>query len=348
MAKASESNLIVRGIACAVPSERQTEVNLAASFGEVDAKRLVKGTGVAERRIGTKCTSDLCFEAANRLINDLGWARDSISHLILVTQSADYVLPATACLLQDRLGLSTECTAFDVNLGCSGYTYGLWLISRLLRQGQRAVLLVGDTISMPLKDRATVPLFGHAGTATAIERPVDGSGGKAVFCLGTDGSGARNIIIEAGHFRIPSTPETRECKATPDGNVRSQEDVYMNGSEVFTFALKGVPPLVNECLQAADWTLEQCDDIVFHQANGFMLKTLGDKLGIPSEKVPTSLRWFGNTSSASIPLTLVTERRDQLQTSSRRYLLVGFGVGWSWGAAAIELGPMIIPPLIEL
>ena len=146
MSHSSNQGVQVRGIACAVPARREGVVELTEAFGEIDAKRLIKGTGVAERRVGSFCTSDLCFEAANRLLEELNWSRDSISHLVFVTQSADYILPATACILQEKLGLSTHCSAFDVNLGCSGYPYGLWIASRLLELGQRALLLVGDAI----------------------------------------------------------------------------------------------------------------------------------------------------------------------------------------------------------
>ena len=166
--------------------------------------------------------------------------------------------------------------------------------------------------------------------------------------MGTDGTGAKNIIIEAGHFRMPSTEATRTTQICADGNARSSEELHMNGAEVFTFALSHVPPLINESLAAAGWNLDDCDDFVFHQANGFMLSTLANKLNIPPAKVPSSLRDFGNTSSASIPLTLVTQRRSELMQGGRRYLLVGFGVGWSWAACALELGPMVIPELIEI
>jgi 3-oxoacyl-[acyl-carrier-protein] synthase-3 len=348
MAQSIDVGLQVRGIACAVPAHRETEADLAREFGEVDARRLVKGTGVKERRVGTFCTSDLCCAAAESLIAELGWARESVTHLVFVTQSADYVLPATACVLQQRLGLSTQCTALDVNLGCSGYTYGLWLVARILESGQRALLLAGDAIMLSPQDRSALPLFGHAGSATAVERSHESDAKKSFFVMGTDGTGARNIIIEGGHFRMPSCGATAERKLCSDGNIRSQEDLFMNGAEVFSFALQRVPGIGMQCMDLAGWSRANCDDFVFHQANGFMLKTLADKMDIPIEKVPSSLAWYGNTSSASIPLTLVACRREVLLTKSRRCLLLGFGVGWSWAAVALELGPLVIPPIIEL
>ena len=333
------NNVSVAGISCAVPKRKVTESDLAAAFGEKAARRLVSGTGVKERRIDPSlCTSDLCYAAAERLLDDLGWERETIDHLIFISQTADYVLPATACVLQDRLNLPTHCTAFDVNLGCSGYPYGLWLAGKLMDPGQRALLLVGDTSSMYINtdDRSAVPLFGDAGSATALESSNELGNPEISFSLGTDGSGFRNIIVEAGGCRLPAVEDP------------AQGNLSMNGAEVFGFAIQGVPPLVEKTLKYAGWKPENCDDIVFHQANGFMLKHLAEKLNAPLKKVPMCLENYGNTSSASIPLTLVTERRDELRQQIRNYLLVGFGVGWSWGAAALELGQICVPELIEL
>ena len=333
------SNIRVTGISCAVPKQSATESDLAVAFGEKAARRLVSGTGVKERRIDPGlCTSDLCFAAAERLLDDLGWERDTINHLIFISQTADYVLPATACVLQGRLNLSTDCTAFDVNLGCSAYPYGLWLAGKLMEAGQRVLLLVGDNISMLVNadDRSTVPLFGDAGSATALEWSNEMGNSEISFLLGTDGSGYKNIIVEAGGCRLPTFKDP------------AQRHLFMNGAEVFGFAIQGVPPLVEKTLKYAGWKPENCDDIVFHQANGFMLKHLAEKLSVPLNKVPMCLENFGNTSSASIPLTLVTERRDELRQQIRNYLLVGFGVGWSWGAAALRLGKICVPELIEL
>jgi len=350
MALCIDPTLVIRGLACAVPSQRHTEAELAQTFGESDARRLVKGTGVAERRIGTPCASDLCFHAANRLLDEQEWARDSISHLVFVTQTPDYALPASACILQHRLGLATTCTAFDVNLGCSGYPYGLWLVSRLLEAGQRALLLVGDTITAAPQDRSTLPLFGHAGSATTLERPFESTNAvNSAFIMGTDGSGAPNIIIEAGASRVPCTAEALERRICADGNIRSLRDLHMNGAQVFTFALQQVPPLVQQCLGLAGWSMEQCDYVVLHQANALMIKSLGDKIGIPPEKMPSSLHQFGNTSSASIPLTLLTQCQQSLRSETpQRCLLAGFGVGWSWAAAALELSGMVVPDLINI
>jgi 3-oxoacyl-[acyl-carrier-protein] synthase-3 len=170
-----------------------------------------------------------------------------------------------------------------------------------------------------------------------------------IYCsTGTDGRGYENIIIPAGSARCPSSPETRELHEDAQGNWRSREHILMNGQEVFAFAIQHVPELARECLDMAGWSIDDCDDVVFHQANEFMLKTIATKIGIPISKVPLCLSQFGNTSSASIPLALVSERKDALAGERRRYLLLGFGVGWSWAGAALEMGSVIVPDLIEV
>ena len=344
------SQAVIRGIASAVPAKVEGEAELAAQFGERDARRLVRGTGVKERRLDDKSVaSDLCYAAAKKLIDELGWDAGSISHLVFVTQSPDYKIPASACMLQERLGLSRDCTAFDVNLGCSGYTYGIWLTAKLLEPGQRALLLAGDAIrQVSPTDRAAIPIFGYCGAATALESPTDGEECEIAFLGGTDGSGYENIIIPAGGSRLPSCPATFESKPRSDGISRSDEDFFMNGPEVFSFAIREVPILLNQCLKLKGWTAEEIDAVVFHQANAFMLSTIANKVGIPLSKVPMSIEMFGNTSSASIPLTMTVCMREQLQKGGAKLLLAGFGIGWSWAALALQPGPMVMPELIEI
>lgn len=340
----------LRGIASAVPAKREGEAELAAVFGEKDARRLVKGIGIKERRIDRNlCTSDLCFEAAKKLMDELGWEPSSINHLVFVTQSPDYKIPASACILQERLGLSTNCSAFDINLGCSGYTYGIWIISKLLEPGQRALFLAGDVIiNVSPFDRAAVPLFGDCGTATAIECPLSEDGTEIALVGGTDGSGYSNIIIPTGACRLPRSTATAERKNGPDGILRSDDDFYMNGPEVFAFAIREVPPLLQRCMALKGWDKDELDAVVFHQANAFMLSTIASKLGIPMSKVPMSIERFGNTSSASIPLTLTVCLRETLQKGGAKLLLAGFGIGWSWAALALQPGPLVMPELIEV
>lgn len=344
------NQIAIRGIASAVPAKIEGEAELAATFGERDARRIVKGTGIKERHIDRSVTtSDLCYEAAKKLLADLSWDPQTVKHLVFVTQTSDYKIPATACILQERLGLSRDCAAFDVNLGCSGYTYGIWIASKLIEPGERALLLAGEVArAASPDDRSAVPLFGDCGTVTALERPLNSEAVEISFIGGTDGSGYGNIIIPAGGSRLPSSPATFEKKPGPDGILRCDENVYMNGPEVFSFAIREVPILLNQCLKLKGWTAEEIDAVVFHQANAFMLSTIANKVGIPLSKVPMSIEMFGNTSSASIPLTMTVCMREQLQKGGAKLLLAGFGIGWSWAALALQPGPMVMPELIEI
>ncbi len=338
------------GVATAVPSSVRTLTDDALTFGESEVEKISENTGVYRRHIAPRslCTSDLCFAAANRLIEELGWKRDSIDILIFVSQTPDYVLPPTSCVLQERLGFPTSCIAYDVNLGCSGYIYGLWMASGLIAGGaaRRALLLVGDTIThltSPL-DRSTALLFGDAGTATALEQ--DPTAPKMWFDLGTDGKGKEHLMVAAGASRYPRTELTSQRVEREKGNLRSDEDLYMDGAEVFSFTLHVVPRLVKSTLTSAQWTTDDIDFCVMHQANRFIIQHLTKRIKMPAEKVVTSIEDYGNTSSASIPLTLTCSLTESLRNNSHRLLLVGFGVGWSWGAAAIECGPMVMPELI--
>lgn len=296
-------------------------------------------TGIQSRPVtdDKTCTSDLCHCAATKLLDSLQISPDSIDALIFVSQTPDYILPPTSYVLQNRLGLSTDVAAFDVNLGCSGYTYGLWLASSLL-QGQidRVLLLVGDTCSKFTsdQDRSTFPLFGDAAAATIIEK--NAAAGPAHFVLGSDGTGCDNLIIKAGGFRDPRRGQTLQRAEGTDGNLRRDDELFMNGQEVFTFTLGTVSPLVSELLEYSNAQVEGVDHFVFHQANEFMLKHLAKKSGIPDDKLPMTMKNFGNTSSASIPLTICQKLKDKINTQTPKLALLGFGVGLSWGAAMIQ------------
>jgi 3-oxoacyl-[acyl-carrier-protein] synthase-3 len=296
------------------------------------------------------CASDLCFAAADRLLDDLGWARDSIDALMFVSQTPDYRLPATSCGLQDRLGLSRRCAAFDVGLGCSGHVYGLWIASSLIASGgaRRVLLLAGDAstqLCSPL-DRSVALLFGDAGTATALE--ADAGAAPMTFVLGTDGTGRDNLIVPAGGFRTPHSQATAARVAGDDGNSRSAEDLFMNGAEIFTFTLREVPPLVHAVLQSAGWTVGDVDAFVFHQANQFMLQHLAKRLKLPQDRFVLAMEEFGNTSSASVPLAMSARLADRLRADSMRLVLAGFGVGYSWAAVALTCGPLAMPDVLAV
>lgn len=323
----------IAGVVSCVPPRAVDNARFREQFGD-KAADIEKMTGVLERRwadAGTT-TADLCQQAAECLLKRLGWERGSVDALFFVTQTADYRLPATACALQARLGLNRQVIAFDVNLGCSGYPYGLWLAMAAIASGsaKRVLLLVGDTISKTVdsQDRSTAMLFGDAGTATAIE--VDDQG-EAHFVLGTDGEGERQLIIAEGAYR--SAPVSDELQGP------RTDALYMDGGAIFNFTLATVPPLVAATLDRAGG-VDRFDAFLFHQANAFMLRHLAKKSKLPADKVPLNIDRFGNTSSATIPLLMTTNLAGQLTARQNRLALFGFGVGFSWASADISVGPL--------
>lgn len=351
MAAGRVNQVRIAGIASAVPERVLTLEDDARVFGQTEIDRISQNIGVQRRHVvnGTTCTSDLCYAAAERLLDELGWQRDSIDALIFVTQTPDYFMPATACVLQERLGLSRGCAAFDVNQGCAGYIYGLWIGGNLVRGGcRRLLLLVGDTTSRLVSpgDRTITSLFGDAGAATALELSPEAP--TMHFELGTDGAGRGCLMVPGGAFRQPHSPQSSERTERAGGNVRSDEDIFMDGGEVFTFVLREVPRLVQNIIAMAETSVADIDHFVFHQANRFMLNHLTKRLKLPPERVAIGLTNFGNTSSASIPLAITTELREPLSAGNHRLLLAGFGAGFAWGASVFESGPMCLPPLITV
>ena len=339
----------LRGIASAVPECIRAIEEDAKNFPDSDMTKISESTGVRKRHVvmGDLCTSDLCLAAAEHLLEATSVGKSSIDTLIFVSQTPDYLLPATSCSLHGRLGLEKHCASFDVNLGCSGYIYGLWLASNLISCGsaKRVLLLAGDTISRisSPRDRSVALLFGDAGTATILERD-DDDGLPMSFVLGTDGSGQQNLIVPAGGFRTPHSEKTCLPTEREGGNIRSDEDLYMNGPEIFTFTLKEVPPMIKSLVTDYD----AIDAVVMHQANKFMLDYLAKRLKLPKEKLILTLENFGNTSSASIPLALSVALSANLKDTPLKLLLAGFGVGYSWGAVTLTCGPMVMPDLVKV
>jgi 3-oxoacyl-[acyl-carrier-protein] synthase III len=339
----------IAGISAAVPANRELNSEYQG-WDEAGRELFIQTTGISERRVASHgiCTSDLCFSAAQKLLQELEWNPESIDLLVFVSQSPDYFLPATSILLHNRLGLGSHAMAFDINLGCSGYVYGMSVVSSLFSNPgiNRALLLVGDvsTPSVNPKDKTTYPLFGDAGTATALERgDVD-----AWFNLQSDGKGKDAIIIPGCGTRNPLSDETyREIEIEP-GVVRHQRDLHLDGMEVFSFALREVKPNIEELIRSSGSQLGDFDHFIMHQANRLMNESVRKKLKFPAEKTPYSLNEFGNTSSASIPLTIVTRLQDQLRSKNNKLLLSGFGVGFSWGSAVVSTNHLVIPDLIEI
>ena len=352
MSVVSIHNISLRGIAAAVPELTYSNLEYE-HIGMPERELFIKTTGIRERRVAGKhqSTSDMCYEPALRLMNRLGWEKESIDAVIVVTQSPDYFIPGSAVILQDRLGLNKSCLAFDINLGCSGYVYGLYVLGNLLSSGQlkRGLLLVGDksTVSTAYTDKSAYPLFGDAGSATALE--YDPSADTMYFNMGSDGSGKDAINIEHGGSRNGIDEDTFKLVEIEPGIAREKRHLKLDGIGIFNFALREVAPNIRELYEKAGHTLEDTDLFVFHQANKLINESVRKKLKITqTHKVLYSLEKYGNTSSASIPLTMVTEAAEALSSKQLTLCLCGFGVGFSWGSVLLKTDNMVCLPLIEL
>jgi 3-oxoacyl-[acyl-carrier-protein] synthase-3 len=349
MAFFTVTGMRIRGIAAAVPSNRERNLDYTP-VTEAERNMLIKTTGIETRHVahpGT-ATSDLCFSAAEKLIAELGWNKEEIALLIFVSQSPDHFLPATSIILQDRLSLPKATAAFDINLGCSGFVYGLSVAASMVATGgfRKALLLSGDisTHGITPKDKSTWPLFGDAGTATALEYDPSST---SFFNLQSDGSGHQAIIIPDGGLRHPISDKTYIEEEAEKGVVRHRRNLWLNGLDVFNFSVREAPPNITALFQQAGISPEQPDYFVFHQANKLMNETIRKKLRVPPEKVPYSLPEFGNTSSASIPLTIASQLREQA-LSPKKWLLSGFGVGLSWASCYTETEKITCPEIIEI
>lgn len=340
MASLSVEGISIKGISCCVPSKIERNIDITKQSQE-DVQKFIKSTGIEERRIASEdvCTSDLCLKAADDLFSSLEWDRHSVDIIIFVSQSSDYVTPITSAILQDRLQLSKNCIAFDIPLGCSGYVYGMSVITGMMKAFglKRGLFLAGDTCSKFISkdDKSTFPLFGDAGSATAFES--DDSNSKIYYDLGTDGSGYEAIIIPAGGYRNKITSQSLEQVEQAPGINRNQCQLHLNGMDVFSFGISQAPKTVNKLLNTFSLDKESVDYFVFHQANMLMNTKIAKKLSLPDSKVPYSLKKFGNTSSATIPLTIVTELQEQLKLKDSQFIICGFGVGLSWGTAHLNL-----------
>lgn len=352
MAYSNFDGIAITGLAAAVPSRKIDNLIPTETFSQEDAAAIVEKTGIRFRRWADSktCASDLCFSAAERLLSEMKVDRNAFDAVIFVSQTPDYRMPATAFLLQDRLGLSKNTAAFDVNLGCSGYIQGLMLAFSIASVSQygRVLLLNGETRTRAysFRDKATGLLFGDAGTATLVER--NPKAGKSYFSMNSDGARADLIKIPSGGYRNPSDTQSPVEKLQADGGFRSDEHGTIDGAGIFELLINEVPTDLKKTLQESGCDQNDIDYAVFHQANQFMNEYLRKKMKISAEKVPYSLDDFGNTSSVSIPLTMVTRLGNTLKAKKSKVMLAGFGVGFSWGSAIVDIGPIHVSDLIEL
>lgn len=342
-------NVGIRAVSACVPSKIECNKDLGYLLDEDGIDKAINNIGIRERRIADAdvCSSDLCFKAAEQLLNENQIDRNSIDALIFVSQTSDYHQPATAPILQHRLGLEKTTLSFDVNLACSGYVYGLSIAYSFATQVgvNRVLLLVGETMSKIVSDydKESKPLFGDAGTATLIEK---GDFGKSVFSLNSDGNGAQVMMVPDGGFRNRCTTASFDLKEDVSGNKRNNCHFRMVGMDVFNFGMREEPKDIKRVIAESGLTTDDVDLVVFHQANRFMTDFFAKRLKFDADKTPYSLERFGNTSSASIPLTIVTELHSNYP-NRKNVILSGFGAGLSWGSVLLDLTKCNICELVE-
>lgn len=350
MALFSLNNVAIKGVASCVPKET-VKIEDYPLFSPEEAQRFSKSAGIVERRRSDEHTaaSDLCYHAAEKLISQLGWEKDSIDALIFVSQTPDYILPATSCLLQDRLGLSIDTYTIDISLGCPGWIYGFSTMAQMLAHGgmKRGLLLAGETTFRLNSefDKTAYPLIGDAGTATAMEFDVNAK--TTYFHLQTDGGGYKAIFTPDGGYRNPISEKSLIYETLGEGVKMNRLHNRLNGMDVFAFGILRAPQSVNTLLEYASIQREDVDYYLFHQANLYMNEKIRKKLKLSEGQVPYSLKNFGNTSCATIPLTMTTQLREQLQHQAAKLVACAFGVGLSWGTVYFESNNIICPELIE-
>lgn len=327
----------IKAISYYLPSNIVTNDDLVKEFPEWTVDKVASKIGISERHIAgdDETSMDMAVGAAEKLFEEHGIDRNEIDFLLLCTQSPDYYLPTTACLVQNKLGLPTNIGAVDFNLGCSGYVYGLSIAKGLIFGGvaKNVLLITSEAYSKFIhkRDKGNRTIFGDAATATLVS----GSGFAEIggFSLGTDGAGARNLIVEAGACRIPQKQDVVSFDEA--GNPTSPDYLYMNGSEIFNFTLEAVPELVKDTLEKNGVSLEEIDLHVFHQANRYMMNFLRKKIKIEESRFYYFLDKVGNTVSSTIPIALYEAQKENLLKG--KILIAGFGVGYSWGGTILTV-----------
>lgn len=349
MAVLKIKNVEIKGMAVCLPANVE-ENKEYPYFAADELDRMLPTIGIERRHVAAVgvTTSDLCLKAAEKLISDLKWKKEDIDLLIFASPARDYIEPDTACILQDRLGLSKNAMCFDMTLGCTAWTYGINVVASILSSGfiKKAILLNGDlpSKSSSYTDKTLYPLFSDTGAATALEYNENATG--FISEIGTDGSGYEAIITKDGGVRHPFTAKSLEVKNYGEGINRTDMNLSMNGMDVFAFALKTAPKSVNALLDYAQYSVEDIDYYFFHQANLYMDKKIAKKLKLPEYKVPFCLKDYGNAGGASIPLVMITQKAKELRTKKLRNVACAFGVGLSWASVCFETNRIVCSDLI--
>ena len=339
----------ISAISAAVPTEVVNVESFENNFGLEYIRKFSDSTGIKQfrRTQPHQTASDLCYVAAENILRKKNISRDEIGVLIFVAHSTDYRRPATACVLHKRLGLSKDCAAFDVNLGCSAFVYGLQIGCSMLENSEatKAIVLVGETLTKMVnpKDKSVAMLFGDGGGAVLLEKTDENS--EITGLLKTDGEGYRAIIAPAGGFRNIDAPVTEFT--WPDGNVRSLYNSTMQGEDVFAFTISSVPKTIKEFLSKKGTTIEDYDCLAFHQANQLIQKMLCKKLKCDETKMPLCLDRYGNPSAPAIPMVICDRYGKDNKDRIIKFLMCGFGVGLSWGVVSATINSSNIYPIIE-
>ena len=348
MATFNFNGIKVSGISTVVPKQVVPTESYKETFGAEEVDKFMKMTGIRQTRRTLKhqTASDMAYTAAQRLLEHKGIDPSEIKALVFGTHSGDYRRPASAFVVQKRLGLSTEAAVFDISLGCSSTVYGLQVVASMMQNSDidKAILIIGDTASKTTnpKDRASIMLVGEASVALLLEK--DESAAPIRSIMRSDGEGYRYLIVPGGGYRnIDASNEEEICK---DGNPRHLNNSFMQGTSVFTFTISDVPRAIKDYLKLTETTVDDYDVFAFHQANNLILKQIARKLKISPEKMPLTLPEYGNTSGASQILTLCDQYGDKEQEQFKA-MLIGFGVGISWGVTSLELNADDILPIYE-
>ena len=342
----------ITAMAGAVPKHVIHNYEYTQYFPADQVKEVVDKVGVFERRFADEktCSSDLCYAAAERLIADNNVDKSEIDLLVFLSQTPDYRMPATSIILQDRLGLPQSCVAFDMQLGCAGFCYALSVVYGMMQGGniRKALILDGETRSKVYspKDRRSAFIFGDGGVAALVER--NEKFGKSWFSLNSDGSRHDLIMIKGGGYRNMSSEETLKERVVDEyGNIRSDEQGYMRGGDVFNFVIREIPRDIKKTLEFSGVDKDTIDYIVFHQANNFINSYIAKKMKLDTDKIPHTIEKFGNTSSVSVPLTIVSELKNKLE-GNKTLLLSAFGVGMCWATGIVPFVDCKVSEIVEV
>lgn len=339
------------GMSACVPKQIEENLDLPIFSSRQEAEKVIASTGIERhRRVTDDVTaSDLSVKAVSQLLNDLGWMPEDVDCLLYVCTSRDFIAPQTACILQDRIGLRNDCFVMDLPLGCSGWIYGMSTIASLMSHGtfKKGLLIAAETNTRnrSMADRTVRPLFGDAATATALVFSPEAS--DMNFMFGVDGSGYKAVWTEYGGMRCPVTEDAVKAKEVEPGVIRKGTDMVVNGMDVFAFAIKQPPRALKEMIVKYDIDIEKIDFLILHQANKFIDEKIRKSVKVSADKVPYCLEDFGNVTSASIPLTMVTRCADTLSTKPCHLLACGFGVGLAWATMQFHTNGVMVSKLVE-